>query len=113
MTANLYTEASVLEARGTETGRDRYNQPVYGPPTRTTAPCWYTHKSGTEDTATGELYVTGYLIQWPPEFYGAVQGSDTVVLDIGTFQVVGEPLFQPGGLVVEGYVQATLERTSG
>lgn len=109
----MYTQKSILVTRGPETGRDRYNKPIYGPDVRKEAPCWYTHRSATEDTTAGEQYVTGYLIQWPPEYLGLVRGSDTVELDIGVFEVIGQPVFQPSGFLVEGYVQANLEEVSG
>ena len=110
----MYTEKSVIVARGPETGRDRYNQPVYGAPVRIEAPCWYTHQASTEDNATGPVYAESYLIQWPARYHDAVRGADTVeVPPIGTFTVAGEPLYQPAGFVVAGYVRATLERGSG
>ena len=110
----MYTQSSVIVGRGPETGRDRYNKPVYGAPTRVEAPCWYTHQASSEDNTTGEQRVETYLIQWPPRFWEAVRGSDTVeVPPIGTFRVQGEPLYQPNGFAVQGYVRATLERATG
>ena len=111
---SMYTQASTIVGRGPETGRDRYNTPIYGAPVSTPAPCWYTHQASSEDNATGAQFVELYLIQWPPRFYELVRGCDTVeVSPIGTFNVHGEPLYQPGGFAVEGYVRATLERVTG
>ena len=110
----MYTEASTIVQRGPETGRDRYNKPVYGAPVRTPAPCWYAHQGSTEDNTTGAQFAETYLVQWPQSFYEAVRGCDTVEIPpIGTFAVVGEPLYQPSGFVVAGYVRATLERVTG
>ena len=88
---NMYTEKSTLVSPGDEVGRDRYNQPILGPEKREEAPCGYTHRSPTEDTSTGEQYVTGYLVQWPPGYLGKVRGCDKVELPIGTYEVVGSP----------------------
>ena len=114
MTRNLYTVPSVIVKRGTVAGRDRYNNPVYGPDERIEAPCWHTHQASSEDNTTGVQYVETYMVQWPPEFYADVAGSDEVELPvIGTLHVVGEPLYQPSGLSVEGYCRANLERVKG
>lgn len=111
MTRALYTEQSKLVSR-VESGRDAFNNPTYTEQV-TTAPCWYTHRSAGEDLSMGEQANTGYLVQWPPDWYGVVEACDWVDLPIGRFRVVGDLLYQPSGFVVEGYTQATVERVRG
>lgn len=114
MTRALYTAPSVIVQQGPEVGRDRYNSPIYGPDVRTEAMCWYTHQASSEDNSSGVQTTETYMVQWPPDFYGRVRASDSIELPpIGVFHVDGEPLFQPNGFAVEGYVRANLTRTRG
>lgn len=110
----MYTETSTIVRQGPEVGRDRYNVPVYGPDVRTPAPCWYVPQASVEDVDGKEQYTDKYLVQWPPEWLDQVEASSSVELPpLGTFRVLGRPIYQPSGFVVDGYIQAYVERTTG
>lgn len=113
MTSPLFSQWCAIERRGVETGRDRYNQPIYGPAEVAEVPCWWEPVSTTEDIAAAEQYTLMINLYLPPQYRPVIEGCDAVTVHGRTYQVVGRPQVQPGGFVVDGYVKVLLEEVTG
>lgn len=124
MSSHLYLHAVTLVTRGAQTGRDRYNQPIYGPPRRIELKAWLEPIDGGENVAAAEQYVRGYWVTLPEraavagqleDVLSLVTGADQIELPglPGLFEVVGDVGWQQGGLVVEGYVYFKAEKVTG
>ena len=109
---NLMTETVTLRTRGAETGAyDDYGNPLTGPPTDATYPCWYEPRGSSEDTAAKDQQIDGYWIYLP--LSAPLAGADSVLLEGVEYQVVGEPGRQPGGFITPGFIKAAVERVTG
>lgn len=111
--STLFTETCAIERRGEQTGVDRYNQPVYGPPVGKAAPCWWEPLTTSEDILAAEQYTLMITIYLPLEYEAAVAGCDAIRVRGRTYEVQGRPQVQPSGFVVDGYVKALLKDVTG
>ena len=109
----LYTQASTIISRTLTGESDRYGNPIPGTPRRTPMGCWYTTQTSSSDTDGREQSETIYLAQWPAQAWPVLAACDSVELPIGTFRLIGDPIYQPGGLLLDDYVQARLQRWTG
>lgn len=111
---SLFTARATLHLRAEQTGEGRHGTPIYGPPTDVESPAWWEPRTSSEDTAAREQYVDGYWLYLPED--APVTGADAVtlhgVLD-QRMEVDGQPGYQPGGFVVEGYIRVAVKRVSG
>ena len=109
---SLMTETCTLVLAGGPTGEyDRYGEPVIGPPRRESWPCWFEPRTSGEDVRAADQQTDGYWLYLP---LGApLTSADSVVLPVGEYEAVGEPAYQPGGFLVEGFLKTALERVRG
>lgn len=108
-----YSETSTLVLQGEKTGEDRYNRPIYGPPIRVVAECFWLPLSSSEDTVAAEQYMTGYRVQWPARYAAQIRGCDAIELPIGEFEVDGKPLVHPSMGALGGFVVANVKEVTG
>lgn len=111
---SLFTEDAVLIRRGAVLEVDRYGRPsVREPDARTPSPAWWEPTSSSEVVAAAEQYIRSYTVYLP--LSAQVSGADAIELVgmDGEFELIGEPMRQPGGFVVEGYFRLLVERVTG
>lgn len=110
----LFSTSAVLVRRGEPIGKDRYGRPIYGDsPLRTPTVAWFEPSSASEDSTVREQFTRAYTLYVPLDV--EVSGVDVVELAglPGEYQIVGEPLMQPSGFVVDGYWRMVVERVTG
>ncbi len=111
---SLFSSLVTLHLRGQKTGVDKYGDPVFGPPQDVDSPAWWEVSGSDEDIANAEQYTQRYNLLLPES--APVSGADAVTLrgvrDLRC-ELVGDPSYQPGGFVVDGYIRVVVERVSG
>src|SRR5690625_6796562 len=106
---SLLTEIVVLRFRGEPTGEfDSRGRPILGPDRDEEWPAWYEPRGSTENVDAREQQIWGYWVYLPGD--APLSAADAVVIDGVEYQVVGEPGRQPGGFLVDGYIQAAVQR---
>lgn len=109
MTMALFTETVTLRTR-TKTGKDALGNAIYEW-AEVDSPAWVETRQGTETTDARESSTANSWVFLPD---GApVKAVSQVRWRGELWDVDGEPGIQPGGFVVEGYVQIAIKRVSG
>lgn len=108
----LFTEQVTLILRGEATGDyDERGRPIYGPDEEKPWPAWYEPRSSEEALDARDQVTWGYWVYLegnPP-----VDRFDRVKIGGITYEVDGEPGRQPGGFLIESYVQFACEIVTG
>ena len=109
---SMFIQSCHLRIKGAPTGDyDDYGNPTFFPPNLVPYPCWFEPRGSFEDTTEREQQIDGYWIYLPID--APLAAADGVVLMGDDYEVIGEPGVQPGGLLVEGFIKAALERVRG
>ena len=91
MISALFSQTCTIRRRGAQTGVDRYNQPIYGPPVETSAACWWEPLTTSEDILAAEQYTLMITLYLPLEAEADIDGADAVQVRGRTYEVQGRP----------------------
>lgn len=108
----LFTEKVTLLLRGEATGeKDEFGRPIHAPDEEVSFPAWYEPRSSDESLDAREQVTWGYWVYLP--LHAPVDRFDKVKIEGTRYKVEGEPGRQPGGFIVEGYIQFACGKDTG
>lgn len=106
----MFNQDCTLIYPGELEGHDEYREPVYGEPRREPACSWV------ETGGTAEDQYFANQVEWTHNFYFPEDTDprfEQIEWDGETFDVVGRPQKQPGGLLIDGWLFAGAKAVTG